>query len=339
MKPTQKNIAEHAGVSQAAVSMILKGRDDVTFSPEVRARVLEIAGELGYKPRHRPTKTIGMLLPHQYSAREFVASTYYNRFLAGAMEEAGRLGYHLLLERWQGRVPEVVMQGKVDGLVAQGAFTESQVRQFAGVCPVVLLNWSMPGVNVSSFMPDNRGGLRMAVEYLAARGHRRIAFFGLGPGKPCLHQPERFEGYLAGLKRVGLDIRDEYIVMFNERKPDYSDHDELTARAVRMLHRLPQPPTAVLTYGDEHCLTFMRFAGQLSWRMPGELSLIGFDNVDACKYSEPALTSIDQPLERMAAAAVNDLVERIIEPDQPVRRVVFEVRLVERDSVARIDDA
>jgi LacI family transcriptional regulator len=336
-RPTQNQIAQRAGVSQTAVSMILANRPDVAFSAECRDRVMAACRELGYKLPRRRTMTLGLLVPDSGLAHEYLASTYYARFYRGLVRAADEHGYSVLLHEWSDHkeLPRIMREGRVDGLVVAASCKAHDLRRMQKAVPMVLLDWHADGMDETSVMPDNAGDMAKAVRHLHELGHERIAFFGLGPPeKEGQHQQERFRGYQAIVAEIGLASGPPLTHFTRPQASDYSDAETLVGEAVDYFLRLSRPPTAVLSYSDVHILRFMRSAQEKGWLVPRQLSLIGFDNTDACEYSQPPLSSIDQSQEEMAASAAMELVARIENADHPVRFLRHGVRLHERGSVA-----
>ncbi len=332
-KITQRDVAQKAEVSQAVVSLVLGGKPDIAIGDDCRKRVLAACRELGYRLPRRQTRTLAILLA-EAMAGEYASSAYYARFTHGLMRAAAQAGYYLVTHacNLSAGLPTVVGEGRVDGVIVQGPASPAFLRRLKGAVSCVLLNYHVPDAGVASIMPDNAGGIGLAVQRLYAAGHRRIAWFGLGdPEAEGLHQRERYAGYLAAVGQLGL----EPITCFTPaQKSDYSDAYSRTGEAAARLHSLRPRPTAVLSYGDVHVLRFSQAARELGWSAPTEVSLIGFDNTDSCNYSLPPLTSVDQPLEEMAAAAIAELLGLIADPQRGIRALRFDTRLHERGSVA-----
>jgi LacI family transcriptional regulator len=336
-RATQKQIAKRAGVSQTAVSMILANRPGVAFSPECRDRVMTACRELGYEPPRRRTMTLGLLVPDSRLAHEYLASTYYARFYRGLVRAADERGYSVLLHEWSNHkeAPRIVREGRVDGLIVAASCETRALRRMQKTVPMVLLDWHADGMDETSVMPDNVGGMAKAVRHLHGLGHERIAFFGLGPPEEeGRHQQERFRGYQAIMAELGLASEPPLVHFTRPQAPDHSDAELLVGEAVDHFLGLSRPPTAVLSYSDVHVLRFMRSAQEKGWLVPQQLSLIGVDNTDACQYSQPPLSSIDQSQGEMAASAAAELIARIENADHPVRFLRHGVRLHERGSVA-----
>jgi DNA-binding LacI/PurR family transcriptional regulator len=337
MRITQKQIAKEAGVSQTTVSMVLRDRKGFTCSPEVRARVLRATRRLNYAVPHRRTFNLGLLVPARL-AESIRSNAYTYRFFHGAAERAAALNYHLLLEPYEERIwpPTAVTGRKVDGLIVQGHLAAHQaLSQLSARLPVVMLNCTEETGTVASIMPDNAGGLALCVRHLFELGHRRIAYFGLpGPPVGSVHHRERYEGFLDAMRTLGLAVPPEYVRLFPVLPDGPTRLEEMTAGVAAHFARLPEPPTAVLSNGDMFILAFMRAARLNGWRIPEDVSVIGFDNIEDCLHSQPLLSSIEQPMEQMAAAAVDELVHRIEGADSANRQIRYPVTLVLRASTA-----
>lgn len=334
---TQKQIAEETGVSQTTVSMVLRNRKGFHCSPDVRAKVLRATRRLDYAVPHRRTYNLGLLV-QAYLAETIRSDAHAYRFFQGAAERAAALNYHLLLEPYDPKVwpPTAVKTRKVDGLIVQAHLTSQFVASLpATQVPVVMLNCRDESGALTSIMPDNAGGLALCVRHLVELGHRRIAYFGL-PGPPIgrIHQHERYVGFCEAMRTLNVDIKPGFVQLFPSRPAGPAELDRMTAEVVAHYAGLPAPPTAVLSNGDVFIMAFMRAAEQIHWRIPEDISVIGFDNTEACAHSQPPLSSINQPMEQMASAAVNELVDQIEGRTSTPRQIRYPVELVLRASTA-----
>ena len=293
-----------------------------------------------YRSRRRKTGTLGVLTPQavfEQDGNDSIYHAFYARILHALGVSATELGYHLLLEAWSDStaLPLCVRDRKVDGVIVRGWSREPRAAAILKRMPVVQLQTFEDGVPAPSIMPDNRGGILQAMRALRERGHSRIGFFSFGdPLRLGLFFAERYRAYQEGM--VALDLsRDAGLSMFTEQSPASSgDYDLFADMVVAHFMALPERPTAVLAPSDAIMLPFIRRAQAHGWRVPDELSAVGYDNVSACGHSTPPLASLDQPIEAMATAAVNELVRRIEDPRQPVRHIRFDVQLIRRASLA-----
>jgi DNA-binding LacI/PurR family transcriptional regulator len=296
---TIAEIAEHAGVSVPTVSKVLNGRSDVAEA--TRRRVQQVMADRGYRRRKPNTRRrvglVDMVLPG-------LDSPWVVEVLRGAEAEARKSGAQIVLtscddgpagdRQWLDRLAARRSDGLV--LVVSEPAPET-VEQLAALhTPVVLLD--PVGGSDPSFATvgaTNWAGGLSAVEYLISLGHRRI---GIVSGRPQLVcSQERVEGYRAALGRAGIPV-DETLVHFGDFRPRGG---RLGAQA--MLDAA-DPPTAIFAGSDMQAVGVYREAVARGLRIPEDLSVVGFDDIAFCEHMTPQLTTVRQPLGRMAAEAV-----------------------------------
>jgi LacI family transcriptional regulator len=301
---TMAAIAREAGVSIATVSKVLNGRRDV--SPSTRAKVQDLLTGSGYRRR-------GSGLRHRVGLVDFVitelASPWACEILRGAEEEAHRRGMGLVVttthNRDAGARPWLDTLGsrRSDGVVlvvsrlssAAADRLASMRTPFVLVDPVGGFDPSIPSVGATNFA----GGLA-ATEHLLSLGHRRI---GIVTGPPeLLCSQERLDGYRAALRRADMPV-DESLVRFGNF---YADGGRDGAR--RLLD-LADPPTAVFAGSDQQASGVYAEAYRRGLRIPADLSVVGFDDVDVCEWLWPRLTTVRQPLAEMARLATRTVLE------------------------------
>jgi DNA-binding LacI/PurR family transcriptional regulator len=301
---TMKDIAIETGVSRSTVSRILNDVPlTVPVAQETRARVLAVAHDLGYRPnplaralRGAPTMLLGAIV------RDIT-----DPFFAGAVEAvssaARARGYNIVLGLAHARATEayelaaVLEARQCDGILLLGDMGD-QPRLLADLrdshVPVVTM-WQgtrldlIPGVQV-----DNRLGTRMAVEHLIGLGHRRIAFVG---GRLLGDIRERQAAYAEAVTAVLGAIPNGYI----QHVANVPDGGEA---ALGALLRLSPRPTAIVASTDVLAIGVLRGALLRGVNVPGELSVIGFDDIPMAKVTVPSLTTIRMPTEAMAAEAI-----------------------------------
>jgi LacI family transcriptional regulator len=296
---TIAEIAEHAGVSVPTVSKVLNGRSDVAEA--TRRRVQQVMADRGYQRRkpsaRRRVGLIDMVLPG-------LDSPWVVELLRGAETEARRAASQIVLtsaddgpagdRQWLDRLAARRSDGLV--LVVSEPAPEALEQLTALHMPVVLLDpvgGSDPAF--ATVGATNWAGGLSAVEHLVALGHRRI---GVVSGRPQLVcSQERVEGYRAALGRAGIPV-DETLVHFGDFRPDGG---RLGARA--MLDTA-DPPTAIFAGSDMQAVGVYQEAAIRGLRIPEDLSVVGFDDIAFCEHMSPKLTTVRQPLSRMAAEAV-----------------------------------
>ncbi|MET3901075.1 LacI family transcriptional regulator [Devosia sp. UYZn731] len=323
--PTLKDVAREAGVSIAAVSYSLNGGG--TIGEEVRARVREVSDRLGYRPnrsaqsvRTGRNTTLGLVLPD-------LRNPYYPA-LAQSVEHAARqAGYTVVLIDTSGS-----MENEIDGmrhLEDQGVAgaiwcrtssqdtSEEEDERFA--MPVVVIG--APGLTYDNVTINDREGGQQLARHLLAMGHKR---FGILSGKSVAEgKDERKNGFLAELGGTGE-------VAWQHKSPFSIDLDQ---DVLDVLER--RDVTALMCGNDMIAIGALRAARQLGIAVPEELSVVGFDDIPWASIVTPALTTVNQPVAEMAAAALTLLLDRLAEPHRPIRHYKVGVRLVQRDSVGR----
>jgi len=320
--PTLKDVAREAGVSIAAVSYSLNGGG--TISEEARVRVREVAQRLGYRPnrsaqavRTGRSTTLGLVVPD-------LNNPYYPA-LAQSFERAARqAGYTVVLIDTSGSTSEEVVgirllenQGVAGAVWCQTAH-EPVGKASDYNMPIVVIG--SPEIHFDNVMADDSAGGRLAAQHLLKLGHKRIGVLG-GASVPA-GKNDRVTGFLA-------EIGQQAAVVWDVQTPYAIDLD---GKALEHLER--REVTAVMCGNDLIAIGVLRAARQLGIRVPEELSVVGFDDIPWASIVTPALTTINQPVGEMAAVALTLLLDRLAEPERPVRHFKVGVTLVERDSTA-----
>ncbi len=331
-RATIRDIAGAAGVSTATVSRVLNGRPDV--SPGTREAVLRVIREQGFALNRSAralsggrTGLVGVTVP-------MVHIEYFSRILWGASEALYEHDMRVVLcptmherER-EVTLLEQLLHGTTDGALLLLTLESNQaLRALAQQgYPFVILDPRHPveeGAPVVSVA--HWAGAKAATQHLLSLGHRRIGTI-TGP-HGWVASIHRLEGFLAALAGAGVDSDDDLIAKGNFTWE--SGH----AAASRLL-ALEEPPTAIFAFNDEMALGAMRAAEERGLRLPDELSIVGFDDVEKSEIVSPALTTVRQPLAEMGRMAVS-LLTRLLER-QPIEamRIELETKLVLRDSTA-----
>jgi LacI family xylobiose transport system transcriptional regulator len=325
---TIAQIAELTGVSIPTVSKVVNGRSEV--SPDTRALVEDVIREYGYRRRR---KRVGPAALLELVFHE-IAGPYPLEIIKGVEQVArdNRLG--VVLSQLQGRhTPgrgwiEDVLNRRPTGVIAVFSGPDATQRDKLRTrdIPLVLVDpTGDPGHTVPSVGAGNWSGGLSATRHLIDLGHRRIAII-TGPPQ-MLSSRARLDGYRAALDTAHLPVDPELI-----REGDF--HVEGGLRHARKLLRLPGPPTAIFACNDGTAVGVYQAADEAGWRIPRDLSVLGFDDLLPAPWMIPPLTTIRQPLTEMAAAAANMVVA--IARNQPPSRTRLEVatELVVRGSTA-----
>lgn len=301
---TVREVAERAGVSVATVSKVLNDRYGVSPATQakVRAVIEDHDGTLGPSLRNYRAKTLAILVPD--------LEPFCTELLRGAADAIRGSGYELLVHSsgglagsragWERRYLSRPSGGPVDGAVL---VTPSLAEVRFGL-PLVAVDPHTGPSAVPTVDADNVTGARCAVEHLIALGHRRI---GMITGRSGLRSAQqREQGYRDALARAGIRIDPSLLA-----EGGYATVPAAEA-ARRLLHRARRP-TAVFAANDLSALAVLDVADELGLAVPGELSVVGFDDIPEAAQAIPALTTVEQPIREMGRVAAQVLLNLIRE--------------------------
>jgi len=326
---TIHDVAHRAGVSVSTVSRWLAGQP--VRSAEAVARAVQ---ELGYRPnvlaqslKSGRRGAIGVVVPD-------ISNPFFAAVVKGLEQASRQLSYRLLLansDESNELEAEILadLTGRVDGFILAPAHEQDRATlrlHDAGV-PVVLIDREVEGGELFDVvLVDNVGGAASAARHLTALGHTEIAMIN-GPVDTTPGR-ERREGFLAALEEAGIELRPEHDLT--------GDFREGSGRSLTLqLLGLPHPPTAIFTANNlmtAGALTAMR---DLRVNVPGEVSIVGFDDLSLGDLLRPPLTCVSRPDVEQGALAMRLLLSRIADRSQDApRRVVLDTHLVVRGSTA-----
>jgi DNA-binding LacI/PurR family transcriptional regulator len=337
---TIQDVAKAAGVAASTVSRYLNGQLHV--SPATEARMREAVRSLGYIPNaqaknlaRRRSGAIGLVVPE-------LGNPYFGAIADYVVEAVERHGLLVLLCSTRNQSVreasyiDLLASGAIDGMLYLGSFRSNDrlAAAISGGLPVVVIDEPITGTpDVHTVVMDDYAGGYQAASYLVALGHRRIAFVS-GPAELASVQ-ERRRGYADALRKAGLDP-DEQLTLAGHFTEQFG------MSALPRLLAAPHPPTAAFVASDYIALGMLSAAETHGLRVPGDLSLVGFDDIRFSQYVKPRLTTIRSPLERLAQAGVELLFERLAQPatDQAAARTeVLPVELIVRESAGPPDPA
>jgi DNA-binding LacI/PurR family transcriptional regulator len=325
--PTSYDVAQLAGVSQSAVSRCF--RPDASISEEMRARVLAAARRLGYSPdaiarslSTRRSGLIGVIISN-------LTNLYYPEVLSELNARCAERNVHILLFTIQAesdvdRVLTQVWQYRLDGVIAAARLDEAQVREFERrKVPLVFYNRYLHERGVNAVCCDQIGGARLIIDGLVGAGHRRFGLIG-GP-KDSVVGTERIEGCTARLRHYGIK---SFVVVAG-------DYTYTGGRAAfdQIARKLGANPDAIVASNDVMalgCLDAIRYDRKLT--VPDEVSVVGFDGVEPATWASYDLATVRQPVQDMAAAAVNLLLDCVANPSRHPEKRLFSGVLVPRAS-------
>jgi DNA-binding LacI/PurR family transcriptional regulator len=330
---TMRDVAQATGVSQSTVSRVLTGAaTTVPIAPDTRARVIEAADRLGYRPnplarglRGARTMLLGVIV------REIT-----DPFFAGAIEavsiEASLRGYNVVLGHAHGHAHEAIALWGVlearhcDAILLLGDMRDQPrlIEDLRGASvPVVALWQGSRSADIPSVDVDNRAGMLAVLEHLGDQGHRRIGFIGGRRLGDIRDREDAFREYMAG------HPEDASVV--------YASNDlEGGAEALARLLDQPRPPTAVAASTDVLALGALHLAYGRGLRVPQDLSVTGFDDIPFAAAGTPALTTVRMPVREMVATGVRMVLgEALPGLSEPPPHPLLTPSLVVRASTAR----
>ncbi|ELQ6022709.1 ribose operon transcriptional repressor RbsR [Cronobacter turicensis] len=327
---TMKDVARLAGVSTSTVSHVIN--KDRFVSEAIRLRVEDAIRTLNYAPsalarslKLNQTRTIGMLITAS-------SNPFFSELVRGVERSCFERGYSLVLcntdgdEQRMNRNLETLLQKRVDGLLLLCTETHQPspaiMKRYPAI-PTVMMDWS-PFDGDSDVIQDNSllGG-DIATRYLIDKGYTRIA---------CVTGPLdktparlRLEGYRAAMRRAGLRVAEGYEVI-----GDFEFAGGL--RAMQSLLALPEPPQTVFMGNDAMAVGAYQALYQAGLRIPQDIALVGYDDIELASYMTPPLTTIHQPKDELGELAIDVLIHRMAQPELQQQRLQLTPVLMVRGS-------
>lgn len=323
---TQRELARTLNITQAAVSMALKGSPRI--SPEVRESVRRLAKHSGYRLnlagqmlRRNRSNVIGTIFPR-------LTNLYYAELFQEIQQQLQPHGYILSLtpaetEEELRRAVANLKQMRVAGVISSAYQTEPLLPlREAGIALVLCGGYRRVEIGVSQILPDYHQPILTLTRRLIAGGRRHIAFFGADTP-----EEQRYSAYLAILREAGLAP-----MPIPLEHPAPSQYMDSAFAAIR--HHLEKHPEtdAVIAHHDELALVAKRAILQTGRTIPQDVALTGFDNISLGRYITPSLTTVEQPKKEIAQAIIHELLESMRDPDHQ-EFISLPCRLVIRESI------
>jgi LacI family transcriptional regulator len=309
MTATIADVAVRAGVSTATVSRVLSGVGKARA--ETGQRVRAAADELGYRPsgiarslKLQATSTLGLIVTD-------IENPFFPQLVRGVEDAARDEGYAVLLcnasddrERESGYL-DLLVDRRVDGMIIAASMLASRHRDWLSrpPVPVVLINARVRGIGLPSIASDNHAGGRLALEHLIGLGHRRVAVL-TAPSRRHPDAPDRLAGVRDAGRALGLDASSLIVIEAD------AGVDGGQQAAAQLLERAPDT-SGIVSYNDLMAIGAIRGIRATGRSVPGDVSVVGFDDVDLSAYVDPPLTTIAQQTGEMGRRAVAQLTERL----------------------------
>ena len=336
-QPTILDVARAAGVSKSTVSNVIRGAGKT--SPGTRERVLEAIAAVGYRPNaiarslvRQRTTTVGIVVGD-------LANPFYSELAKLVEQLLSAAGYATMMCNTDGHAAsersriESLLEHRAAGIVMlqfSGEWSVADELRVQGVPLVVVSCWEEGADCVAV---DDIAGVRLGVDHLLELGHRRIAYLSSGLVEPKTDRA-RFNGYTNALRAAGIKPEKELVLRWEE--PAYLASDREIAGELEIRLSGPNPPTAFAVSNDLVAIDLIETLEQMGLRVPGEVSVVGFDDIALAGLARVALTTIAQPRDELAELGTSILLERIERGAVSVpRQVRLTPELIVRASTAR----
>lgn len=329
---TIKDIAKRAGVSVSTVSHVLNGYGDISADTEKRVRA--VMRELNYHPSalaRRLVRKRSYVVELMLFSVEGLRHPFFYEVICGITAEIEKAGYDLVLSvkdagdrRWRESLRRCY-ESKVEGLFLMGTLPGPAILDevAASGIPTVLIDIPYEGPRMTYVTSDNVGGAASAVEHLISLGHRRIAY--VDGHTPSAISEGRFIGYRQALLRHGLPL-DAALVA----NGDFTEEGGRAAMK-RILEASPDI-TGVFAASDLMAIGAMKALREAGRKIPHDVAVIGFDDIEAASYVRPALSTIKQQGDVMGRSAAKEVLKLINNPARKPRKIVLPTTLVVRES-------
>jgi LacI family transcriptional regulator len=333
-KVTITEVARAAKVSIQTVSAVVNQKPGI--SEPTRQRVWRVVEQLHYRPngiasslRAQRSHTLGVLIPT-------ITNPFFPEFVRGAGDAASKKGYSIFLcnsdedSEKEIQYLRLLQRHRVAGVLVASVTgpvaAESVLQEFVlNRTPVAYLGASRPRPGIVVLRVNESEITRVAVKHLLELGHRRIAFITPPPAKSICQA--RIDGFKKGLGEVNLPIREEYFVAGGFEFKD-------GIRGAEQLVSLRYPPTAIVAANDLVAIGAISTLKKYGWCTPGDMSVVGIDDIPMASLLDPPLTSVTQPIYEMGRQGIENILLRIQDPQLGAAEVLFETRLTIRESTA-----
>jgi LacI family transcriptional regulator len=330
MSATIKDVAKKANVSYTTVSRALNNKYGV--KKETRDRIVKAAAEMGYTCNaiarglvKKKTNTIGLILPD-------ITNPFFPEIAMGIEDGAHAKGYSVFLcntnydpER-EAQYLKHLAEKRVDGIILVPASNERSLElnkiSESGIPIVYACSYYLEGDRSYVAIDDERGGF-LATRHLVEQGYSTIAY--IGAKDETVKKDERLVGYKQALKKFGIPARDRLIY--------YCDHKMKTGHDIinKMISK-KEVPRAIFAANDLLAIGVIQGAKELGLSVPGDIAVVGFDDIPFASLPEIQLTTISQPKQKMGELSINILLDIIFGNEQNTRRTILEPELVIRKS-------
>ena len=327
---TMKDIARLAQVSTSTVSHVINGSRFV--SDEIREKVMRIVVELNYTPSYiarslkvKATKTIGLLVTA-------TNNPFFSEVMAGVEQYCQKNQYNLIIATTGGDAKrlqqnlQTLIRKQVDGILLMCGDSRFQADMELTVSlPLVVMDWWFTELNADKILENSERGGYLATKSMVDAGHQKIGIITGNLRKSVAKN--RLQGYKKALSEANIVLNPDWIV------ESHFDFEGGIVGAQKLL-ALSDRPTAIFCCSDTIAIGAYQAIQNQGLRIPQDISIMGYDDIELARYLFPSLSTISQPKAELGKLAVETLLQRIQEPNENYRTLVLEPTCILRESIS-----
>ncbi len=329
-KASLKFIANLVGCSTTTVSNVINQKG--MFGDEIRDKILSAVKKYNYKInatarnlRMGKTETIAVVFYRPNV--EIFKSEYYITMMYGLQKRLSELGFEVLLaelhkdDAKSGNIPRFVVRGKADAIVVLGHAPENIVSAL-DECGLPMLMLDSCSKNVDSIYTDGKKATLTLTERLIKSGHKKIAYFACDNSD--FNTDMRIKGFVSAMKKAKLENYAQVV-------RNFTTIEESTAKFAKIMESKNRP-TAILAANDDLAASLLCKASTIGIKVPHDLALCGFDDINLSVLCTPPLTTVHVDCPKIGEIGADTIAERIKNPSLPTRTQIFDVEIIERKS-------
>jgi LacI family transcriptional regulator len=306
-------LAKKVGVSKTTISRFLNNEAAGHISAETQKKIMEAIEELNYHPndlvrslKRKKTNVIGVLVND-------ISNPFFTQMIKGIDSELQKAGYNMMvcssnmdIER-EMNILKMLEQKQMDGILVIGINLPTEhIEHLKIKTPIVLLERATVNSEMDCFIIDNIEGVDIAIKHLVNKGYKRIAHMKGTEASEISN--ERYHAYITSMLKYGREVNPQYIVCGN-----YEINDAYKAMAKLM--QLGNPPDAVFCSNDLMAIGAIQYLQEKNYRIPEDIAVVGYDDIQMASIVSPRLTTIKQPILKLSIDGTKTLLQRIKEKD------------------------